>query len=102
MKLKAVHVRDIGQIPGQEGVEERAFMVHVDLEITLGEEPLGLGVKMTADVPYDQSLTYEQIAERGVARARQLLSNVSTMDEEQWLKLYRLSLEPTKPFSFSE
>jgi hypothetical protein len=62
---------------------------------------LGFGIKLSADVPYDPNLTYEEISKRGVARASEMLATVSAESETLWFDLHRESLEPRKPFVYN-
>lgn len=99
MKLDKVEVRDIGlSRPSEEG-ENPVYVVHVDLVVKMRDDPVGFGIKLSADIPHDPTLTYEQIAERGVMRAKEIMSSVSSAPEAEWIDLYNASLLPPKPFS---
>jgi hypothetical protein len=100
MKLTEVEASKITLLKPDEEGGEQSFIVRIGLIMKHGDEPIGLGINMAADVPYDPSLTFDEIAKRGVARAREILRLAVDTDEVVWSDLHKESLQPPKPFTY--
>ncbi|MCV0396941.1 MAG: hypothetical protein K5872_08970 [Rhizobiaceae bacterium] len=97
MKVTAAGIDRIQISNADASGHDARFIVWLYLQIE--EDGTQTGQELVVSVPYDSSLTFDDLAMKSFEKARGLLVAACQMDESMWWRKFNRSLEPLPEWS---